>query len=202
MSYPRSLPRSFPWIVAVLSVLVALASYRFLALDLHLAFADLATHIDNRRLAFLLHISASPVALAAGSLQFFPGLRAKRPLHRWLGRLYGLAIVAGGASGLILAINAPGGGAAQLGFGLLSVLWIGVTARAIYLAMQGKIGLHRRWMIRSFALTFAGVTLRLYLAGAMGFGIGYIQASSVLVWLCWVPNLVLVEWWLRRGNKR
>ncbi len=187
--------------MTVLSVLIALLSYRFALLGLSLSFPDMPEHVEQRRLAFLLHVSASPVALALGTMQFFPRLRARRPaLHRWAGRIYGAAILIGATSGGVIALGAEGGIAATLGFGLLSIMWIAVTGNAIRLAMAGRIAEHRRWMIRSFALTFAAVTLRLYLFGFAAAGIGYTEASAYLAWMCWVPNLLLVEFWLRRNR--
>ena len=186
-------------IIAVLSVLVAMMTYRFAFLKLDLSFPDMGGHLDQRRLAFLLHISASPIALGVGALQFFPRLRAQRPgLHRWSGRIYAVAILIGSVSGLVIALGAKGGGIVSLGFGMLSVLWIGATYRAVRLAMAGQIVRHRRWMIRSFAMTFAAVTLRLYLLGFMAAGVGYTEASIYLAWVCWVPNLLVAEWLIRR----
>ena len=134
--------------------------------------------------------------------QFSARLRTRRrALHRWLGRVYGLAIVISGAGGLSLAVHSTAGPIASWGFGLLAVLWVGVTIQAIRLAMVGRIAEHRRWMIRSGALTFAAVTLRLYLpvlGGLMGFDLAYLIVS----WACWVPNLILAEWVLRRERQR
>jgi hypothetical protein len=53
-------------------------------------------------------------------------------------------------------------------------------------------------MIRSFALTFAGVTLRMQLPGFGAIGLDYTAASVYLAWTCWLPNIAVVEWWLRR----
>ena len=59
---------------------------------------------------------------------------------------------------------------------------------------------HRCWMIRSYALTFAAVTLRLELPLFFIFGgMEYPVASSYVAWLCWVPNLFIAELYLRRG---
>ena len=181
-------------ILAVLSILVALITYRFVFLKLTLSFPDMLGHLDQRWLAFVLHISASPIALALGTMQFFPRLRARRPaLHRWTGRIYASAILVGGLSGLVIALGAKGGFVVSLGFGILSVLWIGTTANAVRLAMAGQIAQHRRWMIRSFALTFAAVTLRLYLLGFMAAGFEYTEASLYLAWFCWIPNILFAE---------
>jgi len=182
----------------ILSLLIALASYRFLALGLPLSFPDMLGQIEGQRLAFLLHISFAPLALTIGAVQFFPSIRQRKALHRWLGRGYAFAILISGSAGLIIALNAAGGPSAQLGFALLAIVWLAVTANAIRHAMARRIGTHRRWMVYSFALTFAGVTLRLYLLGFMAAGFSYTEASIYLAWLCWLPNLGFARWWLKR----
>ncbi len=169
---------------------------------MNLAFPDFGKHIINRNLILLAHISAAPIALILGAIQLLPKKRARRPtLHRWLGRVYGFAILVGGISGLMLAVNALGGIIAGWGFGLLSVLWIAVTAQAIRMAMARNFKEHRKWMIRSFALTFAAVTLRVYLLGFMLAGVSYIPASVYIAWMCWVPNILFAEWWIRKTSR-
>ncbi len=185
-------------IATISSLLIALASYRFLALGLPLSFPDMRGQIESQRLAFILHISFAPIALGIGSLQFFAAIRRRKPLHRWLGRTYGIAILISGIAGIFVALNAAGGLSTQLGFTLLALAWLFTTANAIRHAMARRIGLHRRWMIYSFALTFAGVTLRLYLLGFMAAGFSYTEASVYLAWLCWLPNLGFAWWWLNR----
>ncbi len=187
--------------ITILSVLIALPSYRFLALGLPMSFPDMPGHIEQRWLAFVLHVSFAPIALIIGAVQFFPKMRTKRPtLHRWLGRIYGVAVLISGLAGLIVAMGAEGGPVAQVGFGALSLLWLLFTANAVRLAIAREITRHRRWMIRSFALTFAGVTLRLYLIGFLVSGFSYTEASVYLAWLCWVPNLIFMEWWMRKST--
>ena len=125
-------------------------------------------------------------------------MRAARPaLHRWLGRAYALAILIAGIGGLVMALNTRAGAVAGTGFGTLAVLWVGVTAQAVRLAMLRRIEKHRVWMIRSAALTLAAVTLRLYLpilAPALGFDTAY----TIVAWACWVPNALIAEWLIRR----
>jgi hypothetical protein len=60
-------------------------------------------------------------------------------------------------------------------------------------AVQGRLDEHRRWMVRSFALTFAAVTLRLQLPLAAAAPIDSLDAYRAIAWLCWVPNLLAVE---------
>ncbi len=199
---PRTATSRFTMPLLVLSsVLVALVSFRFLALGLEPAFASMIDHIRERRLVFLAHVIAAPLALGFGVMQFFPGLRARRPaLHRWTGRFYVVMVLAGGLSGLVLAFDTTGGPVSNWGFGVLSVLWLGTTFQALRFAMKRQIIKHRRWMIRSFALTFAAVTLRLQLGFAIGvLQIDYATASMVLAWSCWIPNLLFAQWWITRN---
>ena len=51
-------------------------------------------------------------------------------------------------------------------------------------------------MIRSLGLCFAAVTLRIYLGAFFALGVPFEQFYTALAWLCWVPNLVVVEWFL------
>lgn len=192
--------RSAPILLAAfLGLSIAIASLRFLALGLVPAFPQMLDHIAYARLAFVAHISAAPVALALGAFQFMPGLRQRAPaLHRWSGRVYAGAILIAGVGALGMTATDNGGPLAQVGFGLLAVLWIGFTAVAVRHAMARRIELHRRWMTRSYALTFAAVTLRLYLVPMMGAGMSYEEAIGLLAWLCWVPNLVFAEALLAR----
>ena len=190
--------RSTLVLIVALSVLIALPSYRFLSLGFLAAFADFHAHLDARWLIFVAHVCAAPLALLLGALQFVVTPRAMPKSHRWLGRGYVVAVMFGGISGLGLATNAIGGPIAGLGFGLLSILWMYFTAQGIRAARAYRFVEHRRWMIRSFSLTFAAVTLRIYLAACFAAGIDYASASVFLSWVSWAPNLLVAHWWLVR----
>ena len=53
-------------------------------------------------------------------------------------------------------------------------------------------------MTRSYALTFAAVTLRIYLRLSQVVGIPFDAAYQTISWLCWVPNRVVAEWLILR----
>lgn len=193
-----SLRQGMFWIFCLL---IALASWRFLILGVEQSMSFVAYHALERPIEFYLHIGLAPVALALLPFQFWQGLRQRRPaLHRWIGRAYGVAILLSGLGGLMMAIGTTSGPVAGLGFGVLALLWLGVTGWGIWLAIQGRIADHRRWMIRSGALTFAAVTLRLYLPllfATLGEEAGY----TLVAWACWVPNVLVAEWFIRRKGK-
>jgi hypothetical protein len=147
----------------------------------------------------VLHLTGGAVAIAVGAFQLSTRIRARRiAVHRWLGRLYVLGVLVGGVASLLLAMRADGGLAARLGFGMLAVLWLGSTGTAYIHIRNRRIELHRAWMLRSFALTFAAVTLRIWLPLSQAAGIPFQEAYTAIAWLCWVPNLVVVEWFILR----
>lgn len=146
------------------------------------------------------HFFAAGLALLLAPLQLSNPMRARWPgLHRVGGWLYVCAVAIGGVAGLLLAPRAHGGWSTGSSFLLLGLLWLGCTGLALAHAVQGRHVEHRRWMLRSVALTFAAVTLRLYLGGGIALlGLSFSSAYLAAAWLCWPVNLLLVELHLRR----
>ena len=145
--------------------------------------------------AVYLHLGASALALAIGPFQFVAALRARAlAFHRWMGRVYLTAVMLGGLSGLALARVSLGGVPAHIGFALLASLWMATSGAAYAAIRKGEVAAHRRWMTRSFALTFAAVTLRIYVPLSLLAGVPFDLAYPAIAWLCWVPNLVVAEW--------
>ncbi|MGX5695464.1 DUF2306 domain-containing protein [Agromyces soli] len=164
------------------------------------------------QLAFYAHIVAGGLALVLGPLQFWRGLRVRWPrVHRWIGRVGLVAIGVGGVAGLVIAPVNDAGLVGLFGFGALAVLWL-TTGWLGYRAIRRRdVASHRAWMMRSFALTYAAVTLRVWLPllilaqlpfAATGFEIdaAFANAYAAVPFLCWLPNLVVAEWLIaRRG---
>jgi uncharacterized membrane protein len=149
-----------------------------------------------------IHVAGSVTALLLGSFQFLPTLRpGSRTPHRWVGRLYVLGCLVGGAAGLILACGSSAGPIASAGFGGLAVSWIVVTLLGWRAVLQGRLAEHRRWMIRSWALTLAAMTLRIYLPLVMASGLPFLPWYRAISFLAWVPNLILAELWLQRRRR-
>ena len=144
----------------------------------------------------VIHVAGAVTALLLGSLQFLPVLR-RAGAHRWIGRTYLLGCLVGGVAGLILAPGCKAGPIASAGFGGLAVLWIAVNLLGWRAALQGRFTEHRRWMIRSWALTLAAVTLRLYLPLVLAMDLPFLPWYRAISFLCWVPNLLVAEAWLR-----
>jgi len=194
-------------LAAILSFGVAVFSYRYISPNPPMMGDDIAANLF-RKPWLLIHASLAATALLVGPFQFLKGLRARWPkAHRITGRVYVIACLAAAPAGLVLAFGTDAGPIAQWGFGTLSVLWFCITANALRLAMAGRIAEHRRWMIRSFALTFAAVTLRLYLPiPPMFLHMSFIEGYRLISWFSWTSNLAVAEiflaWPLLRGASR
>lgn len=145
----------------------------------------------------ILHFLGGATVIIVGAFQFNSRFRNRHiNLHRWFGRIYVTGILIGGLAALNLAFYSTGGVVAHFGFGLLALCWLATTYVAYRHVRAGNITLHQQWMIRSYALTLAAVTLRLYLPLFQVAGLSFEEAYPAIAWLCWVPNLLIAEWWL------
>lgn len=172
----------------------ALVVYGFLPVGAMLH-PDMRATYEAQRLGIYGHVFAAAVALTLGPFQFSTTLRARHPaLHRWSGWVYlVVGVLVGGLAGLYMAAHAFGGTVARLGFACLALGWLYTGLRA-YLAIRARdLAAHRRWMVRNFALTFAAVTLRLWLPASVASGVAFELAYPAIAWLCWVPNLLVAE---------
>lgn len=188
-------------LAALLSVGVALFSYRYLP-----RLGPLAPNVVQNLFArpwLDVHVAGAATALLLGPLQFLPRLRANhRALHRWIGRSYVVGCLVGGAGGLVMAFGATAGPIAGVGFGSLAVCWIFANIEAWRMAVNRRFDAHRAWMIRSFAMTFGAVTLRLYLPLVPLFHVSFLDGYRAISFLAWIPNLIVAELYIRGAFAR
>jgi uncharacterized membrane protein len=157
-------------------------------------------YVADHRVPLYLHIVFGPVALLLLPFQFWAGLRNRnRRVHRSLGYLYVVSVAFAALGALLLLPRFAGSAWATAGFALLATLWLVTTARAVLFARAGRTDEHRAWMMRSAALTFAAVVLRLMTLPLMGTGMSLTQSYDVTAWASWMLPLMVVEWRLRRS---
>ena len=187
--------------VLVTSILIALHAFGF---QLRISGnPEFHARFDTMPIASLLHVLGGGIVLLIGGFQFSKKLRTSYiVLHRNLGRIYLILVALGGAGSLVLAPQADGGLVAKIGFFMLGVLWLFSAWQAYAAVRRGDIGTHREWMLRNFAMTFAAVTLRIYLGIFEVSGVPFTEGYPVVAWLSWVPNLILVEWYLALSKQR
>ncbi len=196
--------KKLPWLLfALLAIGIGLYPIAYLLLDMRGALLSSKPLLLRQNAfwnaAFYTHITFGGVALLTGWPQFSTRLRRNSfTLHRLLGRMYVLAILLSGTTGFHIALHATGGLIPAAGFGTLAVLWLYTTLKAYTTIRQKQLLQHQAWMIRSYALTFAAVSLRLMIPTFLSTGLDFITAYSIIAWACWVPNLVFAQWRVNR----
>lgn len=155
----------------------------------------------------VVHIVSAAVFALAGAFQFVPSLRAKHPAwHRRVGRVVALA-------GLVVAVSAlwltlfyePQAGTGDLlylfrlvaGSAMVACIVLGVSA-----VRQHRIVDHRAWMMRAYAIGLAAGT-QVFTEGITEAAVGPGTLSGDLAkGSAWIINLVIAEWFIRRGRRR
>ncbi|GAA3346707.1 DUF2306 domain-containing protein [Amorphoplanes nipponensis] len=190
-----------------------------IVVSLVLVYPYLRLDMDDSRLAvsgnlhysvLVAHIGTAAVAIVLGPLQFMSGVRARRTLHRTIGRVYLLAGVLPSAVTAIPVALWSGRTVTRIGLVIAAALWLITGGLAYRAARRRDFTGHRDWMTRNYALTFLAVTARvltplLLLAQLpfIGDGAGPVGARvqsliPVGQTLGWIVNLVVAEWLIRR----
>lgn len=151
------------------------------------------------RTVFYFHITGGMLSIALGPLQFIKKLRERYLfVHRSIGKIYVFAIlVIGAPTGLYMAFYANGGAYASFGFILMSILWFYTTWKGLTTVIKGQILQHQQWMIRSYAVTFSAVTLRLWVPFlSRNYLMEIDEIIIITAWISWLFNLIIVESWI------
>jgi uncharacterized membrane protein len=197
------------WVtMTVLSLGTAAVVARYLAFNPDTYFPEQREVYLQREFVLGVHVLCGMLALAVGPFQFVGKIRRRfLRVHRSLGAVYIASCTGLGLTGLALATTSYPGWITSLGFGLLGLSMLLTTWTALRMVLAGRIGDHRRWMIRSFSLIFAAVMLRIMspvygaLSGAGLVSFSFATAYTWIAWLCWVPNLLIALWLTRRPRK-
>jgi hypothetical protein len=164
-------------------------------------------HMYAAHPAWLLgHIAFAVVALLIGPLQF----SARRWAHTIVGMVYVVAVVGGGVTGFVMSCFMPGllppalvltFLPVNLGFASLAIAWPVVTLIAYHRARKGRYDEHRAWMTRSYAITFAAVTVRLVAPVILFLTRDAVLTVNIAI-NTWPLNLLVVEWMMWRSARR
>ncbi len=216
----NSFKKNFPWgLMAFLAIGVTIATLApyvtFNSENFNNATARYATESTLRYVGLFVHAFSGGIALLLGPFQFLSGLRQRRPnLHRWLGRIYLVSILLGGLSAFLIAPGMISGLVGEFGLISLAILWLWTGFMAYSNIRAGNTAAHHEWMIRNYALTFAAATLRLWLGiliatqlpslqtkYAGNFDALFVEVYRVVMWISWVPNLIVAEMIVQRHRK-
>ncbi len=153
---------------------------------------------------FYTHIILGGIALLIGWKQFSVKLRNRNlALHQQIGKIYVVSVLISSLAGIYIGFFATGGVVSSAGFIGLGITWF-VTTFLSYTAIKKKqIEQHQKMMIYSYAACFAAVTLRIWLPLLTAAFLGdFIKAYTIVAWLCWVPNIIVAYFIVRRLPSR
>lgn len=205
--YPKSMRNTFTisWqiILFCFFLLMLNITFKYVSFDSDVAFLQIkqteVTTIPGYLPVFYIHVCSSIFTLLAGFTQFNTAILKKMPrIHRAFGKLYVIVVLGLAApSGFFIGLFANGGLYSKIAFVILSVLWFYFTLKA-FLAIQTKqFDRHKAYMMRSFALAFSAVTLRLWKVILVYlFHPAPMDLYQIIAWLGWIPNLMLIEYYI------
>ena len=159
----------------------------------------------------VVHVVFASVSILTCVPQVWPWFRGRFPVwHRRLGRVYVWAgVLPAGVSGWIIGYMTPFGPVAWSSNVLMATLWLLFTWLGWRAARRREFRDHRKWMIRSFALTVSIISNRIW--GVVAFLVldGRIPEedmantiSGISTWVGWVVPLLIAQWWLERKPRR
>jgi len=179
--------------------LMLLITFQYIPYNTDVAFLRIKQDVIDvpfYKLAFFTHVYTTMFVLIAGFTQFSAYIiKHFRVIHRYSGWVYAFTVLfLAGPSGFYMGIYANGGVISQLAFCLLAVLWIYFTSMAIKSVVKRDFKSHRKYMIRSFALTLSAITLRAWkYVLVFLFEPRPMDAYQLVAWLGWIPNLIIAE---------
>jgi len=203
--------KNLPWIpFAFFAIAIGLYPLVYYLFDMHnkgLFSTKPAELINNPvwHTVFYIHITFGGIAMLTGWTQFSNKLRGRYlSAHRLVGKIYVVSVLFSSCAGLYIAFFASGGIISSTGFEALALLWLITDITAYTSIRRLDIVSHRQWMIRNYALTFAAVTLRIYLPLLQIFVFPgqFIPSYHLVAWLCWVPNLIVAEIIINKTKKK
>ena len=184
------------YVLSFLAIINSVLAMRYL-----LPRVPFPSHLPNftlHRIALSGHAGCAGVALLVGPVQFLDTVRRRWPkIHRRVGWFYACSVALGAAFVLPLIPHAGFGPVSGAGFLTLDIVWLLTTVIALQQAIKLRFDLHRRWMLRSYALAAAAISLRVMLPLSMAMGLPIAPSYRAIAWLCWLFNLAIVEIWIR-----
>jgi uncharacterized membrane protein YozB (DUF420 family) len=151
--------------------------------------------------AYYAHVLVAGIILVIGFFQVHDGFRKRfLIIHRAFGYVYVMGILFFSApGGMVMAFFINRGPMVLWSFVLQCSLWVYFTYEAYRYIRQRKIEMHQAMMYRSFALTLAAITLRLYIFFLSDqYNLSQSTGYATLAWLSWVPNLIVAEVIIRK----
>ena len=169
-----------------------------------------AARVDEKNAAHpwasYLHVIPGALLLGLAPLQFSQRFReANLSRHRWLGRFLLMLALLIGASALLIGIFLPYAGAGEtIAISFFAAIFLFALTRAFLAIRHRAVEMHRRWMIRAFAVAYGISTVRFVLIPLdlllTPLGVAPRLLFVISLWIGWGGSALAAEAWLRRED--
>jgi len=150
-----------------------------------------------RNILFFTHVAFAVPPILVGPFLFSGRLRNRfRTGHGRMGKLYIAGCMASGITVLPVALTRDDHWVPQVGFSVMAVVWIATTFLAWRTAVNKNFVDHRRWAMRTYALTVAFIHVNLTFRIFVYAYVGDLTEKVFQSILSWNMNLIIVELWL------
>jgi len=159
-----------------------------------------------------LHFAMGTILVLAWPILLSSRIRARhRAVHRWTGRVYATAGVLAGVGGLsFILTHGAYTRAASIAFAAWGAVMMLCAIMAFVHARAKRFDRHRAWAIRLFAMVLGSwvfdLEIRAWkdLTGGLGMGAGNTSGpfDYAIIYLFFVPNLLVAECFIRNLHKR
>ena len=158
-----------------------------------------ARYVAHPWLAYL-HMTPGVLYLVGAPLQLSERFRTKHyTAHRRLGRVLAPAAMISVVFALAFGLRFAWGGSleaiATAVFGCWFLTCLVLAVRAI---RRGEVSIHRRWMIRAFAVGLGVGTIRIWIGLFLGTGLlDFHDSFAAAFWIGLSLHVLAAEWWIR-----
>ena len=179
-------------LIAVTSTYVLYHNERFLADSSHPAWQ----HYAPFKWWLLPHAVFGAIVLLFAPFQFSDRIRQRfTKVHRVMGRLYVLGVIVLAPLGAYIQYYQERFGAPR-SFTVLAIvdalMLIGASALAGLFAVKRKIGLHRQWATRSYAIALVFIAGR-FVLGVTGWEALGVEIAQAIIWSCLALSVPLAD---------
>ncbi len=152
---------------------------------------------------FACHSIASGLALLLLPAVF---ASAGHTLHKYLGRITAVLVLAGGLAALPVAIVSLASPVTRAGFFVQGLVWLAFDCSAYMSIRRGNAGRHRLLMFAMAAVASGAIWLRLTTVAVAAMQLPFVPAYAIAAWVCWLIPLaavpLAVQWRWSRGIGR
>ena len=145
---------------------------------------------------FRAHMVTAAVALLLAPVVIV--LRHQSHLHRMLGRVVGVFVVAAGLTALPVAIFSHSSLPARAGFFVQGLVWLYLVARGVVAIRAGDRDTHLRFMLAMYAVATGAVWFRVMTGSAIWLALPFEPIYAASAWLGWIVPLTCV--WVYRAQ--